>query len=85
MAEFDAKHLGMILRRRRKALNLNQSALAHTSGVPEIRLSRIERGKGQDVTFREVCALMPALRLTLEDAAYAAGVGEFYGDWRADG
>ena len=76
MAEYDGWHLGVILQRRRRALRITQSAMTAETGISEQRLSRIENGNGREATFREVFLITSALRISMLDAAFAAGLAK---------
>lgn len=55
--------LGEAVATRRQELNLSQTQLAATTGIPQADISRIERGKGNP-TLATIEKLLTALQLT---------------------
>ena len=63
MSEF-----GDAVRRYRMALGMSQRQLAHLIGLDSTQLNKVERGHRPAPTARYVAALVPALRLTPQEA-----------------
>jgi transcriptional regulator with XRE-family HTH domain len=61
------KHIGALVRQRRKALELTQEALEAASGIPQGTISRIEREEVEDILVSTLMGLAEALDMTPTD------------------
>jgi transcriptional regulator with XRE-family HTH domain len=58
------KHIGALVRQRRKALQLTQEALEAASGIPQGTISRIEREEVEDIHVSTLVGLAEALDMS---------------------
>jgi transcriptional regulator with XRE-family HTH domain len=58
--------LGRRIRQRRRELDLTQSQLAESSGVPQFHISAIERGRIKTIKSDTLRALARALRISAD-------------------
>jgi transcriptional regulator with XRE-family HTH domain len=58
------KHIGALVRQRRKALKLTQEALEAASGIPQGTISRIEREEVEDIHVSTLVGLAEALDMS---------------------
>jgi transcriptional regulator with XRE-family HTH domain len=63
---YDHKLLGERVRRARMALGWNQKYLADVTGIPQGNISRLERGKIQDIHLSRFVTLMRTLRVSAD-------------------
>jgi transcriptional regulator with XRE-family HTH domain len=61
------KHIGALVRQRRKALKLTQEALEAASGIPQGTISRIEREEVEDIHVSTLVGLAEALDMSPND------------------
>ena len=66
METYDHKLLGERIRRARMALGWNQKHLAEATGIPQGNISRIERGRIQDIHLSRFVTLMRTLGVSAD-------------------
>ena len=66
METYDYTLFGERVRRSRMALGWNQKRLAEVTGIPQGNISRIERGKIQDIHLSRFVTLARTLRVTAD-------------------
>ena len=66
MKTYDYKIFGERVRRARMALGWNQKRLAEATGIPQGNISRIERGRIQDIHLSRFVTLMGTLGVSAD-------------------